>query len=1347
MPDVSISAPLDSWTAAIHRSRDDRQPIGAGVVIDEKRVLTCAHVVRYEQQWRDEVWVAFPKAPVPGRERRQVARYATHYDTDRVDLVVLELAEPVPAQVTPARIRCLPPATLGGLDWWAFGFPGRQEAGDEARGTVGPPLAYGLVRLDTNSQRQLEPGFSGSGVWLPQYEAVVGLVVAAAAGPPHHGNGHALTIHQADRELPELSLSTLSEWSAEAADEPALAAWGWALRTDPEAGRHWLPRGRGVAVTDEGGYRFRGRTEALTEVVQWLDRATPDRRVLVVTGSPGVGKSAVLGRVVTTADPELRGQLPTEDQAVRASEGSVACAVHAKGKTALDVAREIARAASVALPEVAEDLVPALQRRLAERPRRFNLVVDALDEAASPEEARQLVRTVLLPLAASAPNLAVQVVVGTRRTDDEGDLLGAFSGRTSVIDLDDPDYFAEPDLVAYVTATLQLLDAERNGNPYADPAVAVPVAERIATLAGRNFLVAGLVAGAHGRYDTEPVDLDKVSFTPTVDAALDTYLSGLPPLGNTPARLALAVLAYAEPPGLPLPLWQAGIGALGGTATEDQIATFARSSAANFLVETNTGPAVRAYRLFHQALGEALLRSQDAVGSRTDDERRLFDAWLAHGRRTGWSAAYDYLLRGLPAHARRAGRLDELLADDRYLLHADLRRLLQVADGVATTAGKARVRLLQRTPLAVGAGPAERAAMFSVTEQLDQLGSRFAATAIAPYSGRWARTPPRHELAALEGHATGVLAVCPVPLAGRSLLASAGQDGTVRLWDPTTGQPERVLTGHTDWVRGICAIQTGERHLLATASDDHTVRLWDPATGQPERVLTGHTDWVRGICAIQTGERHLLATASDDHTVRLWDPATGQPERVLGGHPGWVTAVCQITVGGRRLLATAGYDTMIRLWDPATGQLARALDGRTGWVTSLCAVDVDGRELLATAGYDSTVCLWDPATGRRGRSLTGHTRPVTGLCTVAGLLAATSEDGTVRLWNPATGDPVKVLEGHTDWIRAACEILVGGRRLLVSAGDDGTVRLWDPGTGQPERVIDGTGPVVGLCTVAGLLASTGRDGTVRLWEPRTGEPRASLTGHTAAVTSVCAVSVAERPLLASASEDRTIRLWDPGTGRPHRALVSDQPAVTAVCAVPLESHHLLASASDTLRLWDPATAQIDRVLGHMRWVTAVCTVPIESRQLLASSDEDGVVRLWDPSTGTLERELRCHHAATTALCAVPVDGRHLLASASDDHTVLLWEPESGSRVWALHGHTGPVTGLCAVPAGKRHLLASTSADRTVRLWDPATGTVQLTIPIYHRALTCWYTSGTLVIGLDTGMLAIELRGQHVSGRR
>jgi hypothetical protein len=131
------------------------------------------------------------------------------------------------------------------------------------------------------------------------------------------------------------------------------------------------------------GIGFAG-VAALKEITTWLDRPVVDRRVLVVSGFPGVGKSAVLGRIVTTSDTAIRARLPENDEGVRASLGSVACAVHARAKTAMEVATEIARAASARLPEELGDLTEVVQEALEGRGgQRFNVIIDALDEAAN----------------------------------------------------------------------------------------------------------------------------------------------------------------------------------------------------------------------------------------------------------------------------------------------------------------------------------------------------------------------------------------------------------------------------------------------------------------------------------------------------------------------------------------------------------------------------------------------------------------------------------------------------------------------------------------------------------------------------------------------------------------------------------------------------------------------------------------------------------------------------------------------------------------------------------------------------------------------------------------------------
>jgi WD40 repeat protein len=63
-------------------------------------------------------------------------------------------------------------------------------------------------------------------------------------------------------------------------------------------------------------------------------------------------------------------------------------------------------------------------------------------------------------------------------------------------------------------------------------------------------------------------------------------------------------------------------------------------------------------------------------------------------------------------------------------------------------------------------------------------------------------------------------------------LATGGRDGTVKLWDPMTGQDLLTLRGHMGGVRDLAFSSDGR--YLATTSDDGTVKLWD-ATPLPER--------------------------------------------------------------------------------------------------------------------------------------------------------------------------------------------------------------------------------------------------------------------------------------------------------------------------------------------------------------------------------------------------------------------------------------------------------------------------------------------------------------------------------
>ena len=289
----------------------------------------------------------------------------------------------------------------------------------------------------------------------------------------------------------------------------------------------------------------------------------------------------------------------------------------------------------------------------------------------------------------------------------------------------------------------------------------------------------------------------------------------------------------------------------------------------------------------------------------------------------------------------------------------------------------------------------------------------------------------------LTGHkgliSRGVLSVAFSP-DGR-LLASSGEDRTVRLWESATGTHRRVLTGHTGRPGPVhCVAFSPDGRLLASGGTDKTVRLWDPATGTQQRVLTGHSGGVSSVAFSPDGR--LLASSDDG--VWLWDPATGEHRRTLTGDTWMVHGVAFSPDG--RLLASGGTDKTVRLWDPATGIQRRVLTGHRSGVHSV-AFSPDGR-LLASGGTDKTVRLWDPATGSEQRILTGHSGGVHSVAfSPDGRLLASGGDKTVLLWDLATGEQRRTLSGHTSFVFGVAFSPDG--RLLASGSGDKTVRLWD----------------------------------------------------------------------------------------------------------------------------------------------------------------------------------------------------------------------------------------------------------------------------------------------------------------
>jgi dipeptidyl aminopeptidase/acylaminoacyl peptidase len=182
-------------------------------------------------------------------------------------------------------------------------------------------------------------------------------------------------------------------------------------------------------------------------------------------------------------------------------------------------------------------------------------------------------------------------------------------------------------------------------------------------------------------------------------------------------------------------------------------------------------------------------------------------------------------------------------------------------------------------------------------------------------------------------------------------LASASDDGTVRIWDLKTGRVVRTLRGHNGPV--YCVTFSPDGQWLASTSRDRTMQLWDAATGRKLRTFRGHTDTVTNAAFSPDGDR--LATSSADRTIKLWDASSGRLLATLRGHSALVEQVVWAP-DGRRLIS-ASADSTLKIWDPDFGQEALTLKGHRNLVKGV-SLSPDGRR-LASASNDGTIRIWD----------------------------------------------------------------------------------------------------------------------------------------------------------------------------------------------------------------------------------------------------------------------------------------------------------------------------------------------------------------------------------------------------
>jgi len=611
--------------------------------------------------------------------------------------------------------------------------------------------------------------------------------------------------------------------------------------------------------------------------------------------------------------------------------------------------------------------------------------------------------------------------------------------------------------------------------------------------------------------------------------------------------------------------------------------------------------------------------------------------------------------------------------------------------------------------------------------------------ASAPGLASAPRAAPEHDpvLEPLIGHSGDVRAIVYAP--NGKLIATGGDDKTIKLWDARTGILLHSIPAHTQGVRTLAF--SPDSTELASGSGERVVRIWNALTGG---LLQSWPQQSGVTCVafdpIKEDKGYSLAVASQDKTVRLWQvPAPG----VGAVEPLWTWPVAGVETGvltfspDGKLLATGSADKTIRLWDVREGSLLRTLTGHKAGVTAL-SFSEDG-QTIASGGDDGDgmVKLWDVEQGQEIRTMENPHTPGTRsdgrvwavcLAPTGGTVAGFQAFGSVHLWNINTGQLKQELPNSNPIVCPPGPLAYSPDGITLAGASNSSISLWDAQSGKLRQRLPGQFPLTAALPAPDgrTLVCGGWSGQLQVWNLTTGALARVLPEGTGAANHMAFSP--DGKILANAWTDE-VHLYDSQSWRLTKTLIHPRKGGSGALSFSPDGRWLVTGGgiSQSISLWDVATQQLFSVFETPGAQNGNFTFSPDGK-LLATS-YNNAISLWDMTTAGATTA-----GATAAGATVAGAGEPPVHYSFGDYTDL---PEYAGFLCAMHFQPTLLPGVPAMPSRLMVVVPGNPADG-IKLWNYETRQVQQTLAAPHGRLidAVFSPDGQLVAGVGKAGLEI-----------